>query len=238
MGVLSSSQKRTIDLSIRARAELPVLRQAVIFQDLPLDVLEHLVASAHRVEVETGHELKGEWDAYDSVFVLIRGGIRVLLRSPKEREVTLSRRAPVEAFDLEFTDDEVSGEIIAEASMGGTVVYVFGWSHLLDLLAFRPHGASLLSDLLREGLMQDRRLITELAFFNIRSRLAHKLGQIAQSSLDGRITISQDQLAAEVGCRPEDVHRALRHFQEECLVNYRPHQRSVIVLHTTALAAY
>jgi len=35
MRALSSTQIKTSDLSIWARAELPVLRQAAIFQDLP-----------------------------------------------------------------------------------------------------------------------------------------------------------------------------------------------------------
>lgn len=218
--------------------ELSLLAQADLFRGLPTDELPPIVARAHRLKLRPGERVQSPWEVQDSIFVLTAGAVRVLLASPEGRELTLSRREPVDTFELQVISDELCSDLQAEALARGAVVYVFRWPHLLDLMAFRPQLAVSLAELMRQGLMRDRRLINELAFFSIRRRLAHRLAELAREGNGVIVEISREALAAKVACRPEEVSRALRQLLEEGLVEYRPHQRRIRILYLDELARY
>jgi CRP-like cAMP-binding protein len=233
--------KRAASLLLHERLskeELTELRQAVIFRDLQDEDLQPLAQLGGRRIYDRGAVIEGPDGGLDVIFIVVRGEIRVFLLSPEGRELTLFTRDAGGMFDLRQLGEELAGYAVAEATSPGTVVYSVQWSYVLELVAFDLGAVGSLAALPREGMLQHQRLISELAFSNTRSRLAHKLADLAERDPAHVVTTSREELAAMIGTRPEEVSRALRGLQEEGLVFYRPHGRAIGVLSPGLLASY
>jgi CRP-like cAMP-binding protein len=214
------------------------LRQAAIFRDLLDDDLYPLVQIAERRLYPRSALIDPPVEGDDAVYVVTSGEVRVFLLSPEGRELTLFTRRPGEVYELTGVTEELAGEALSQALVEDTEVYVIPWPHFLETIAFRPGAVGSLASLLREGLLRERRLISELAFYNMRSRLAHKLAQLSETCPEGVVNKSREDLASMIGTRPEEVSRALKHLQAEQLVYYQRHGRTIAVLEPGTLANY
>lgn len=226
------------DLIRFAAQESAALRQAAIFRDLEEEDLQPLGAVGERRVYRRGGVIEGSKTGHDTIFVVVVGEVRVYLVSPEGRELTLFARQPGELFELKAIEDEFGGHVMAEATSDCTVVYSVPWTRFLEVVAIRPGAASSLATFFREGLLQERRLISELAFHTVRTRLAHKLAELAGAAPDHIIRASREDLAAMIGTRPEEVSRALRRFLDEQFIFFQPHGRSIAVLDMDYLSSY
>jgi CRP-like cAMP-binding protein len=218
--------------------EIAALRQAVIFRDVREEDLHPLAEVGERRTYGRGAIIEVPDDGSDVIFIVVRGEARVYLLSSEGREITLFTRQPGGIFDLKELGEELSDYAVAEAMVSETVVYTIQWSYVLELVAFDLGAVGSLAALLREGMLQHQRLISELAFYNTRSRLAHKLADLADRDPAHIVTTPREELAAMIGTRPEEVSRALRDLLEEGLVFYRLHGRAIGVLDPVRLAEY
>jgi CRP-like cAMP-binding protein len=230
---------RTDDLCGRSlEARIAAFRQAVVFRDLLEEDLYPLAQIAERRVYSRATLIECPSGGDDAIYVVIRGEVRVFLLSPEGRELTLFTRKGGEVYEVAGVREELASEALSQAMVEGTVVYAIPWPHFLEIVALRPGAVGSLASLLREGLLQERRLISELAFYNMRSRLARKLVDLAEADNQGLVSRSREELASLVGTRPEEVSRALRHLLEEGLVFYRPHGRTIAVVDREALLSY
>lgn len=215
-----------------------VLRQATIFRDVEDQDVALLarIASCHLYH--RGAIVNSSADSEGAIYVVASGSVRVYLLSDAGKEFTLFTCGEGEVFELEQIEEEVNGDVVVAAVKDDTVLYAIPWDQFLEIVAFRPGAVGSLADLLREGLLNERRLVKELAFHNMRSRLAHKLAELAADDPQCIVTKSRDELASLVGTQSAEVSRALTHFLGEGLIYFRPHGRSVTVLDRERLANY
>ncbi len=226
--------QRREGLGVREQ-DLQCLQHSTLFGDVTLEELEPLAEVAHRYALQLGELLDGSEEG-DAIFIVIKGGIRLYLLSPEGREMTLGYRGPAEVFEL--GDTGMPGEAIVEASEDETVVYAVSWAELLEILYSNTGPAVPLASLLRQGHMEERQLVGELAFYGMKARLAHVLAEWAARNRWRMVTKTHEELASMVGTRPEEVTKALRNFRECGLVAFKPHERGLTVLRIERLASY
>lgn len=125
--------------------------------------------------------------------------------------------------------------MIAEATEDGTIVYALPWTTCVGALTQRPDTARALAQLFREGGLEERRLLSALAFSGVKTRLAQTLLRCIDQNSSRTVRETREHLAAMVGSRPEEVTKVLREFKLMGLVSYPPHGRSVFVVNPEEL---
>jgi CRP/FNR family transcriptional regulator len=236
MGRINTRVQYSIDYRV-IDERVAALRHAVIFRDLLHEDLLLLARAAQRRSYGRRGIIEPSEES-DTIYVVACGRVRLYLISDEGRELTLFTRREGQLFELAAVGDELPGEAIAEASESDTIVYALPWSNFLEIVAFRPGAVGSLAELLREGLLQERRLIAELAFHNMRRRLGRQLVLLTEHCDDAILSVSREELAAHVGTRPEEVSRALRQFLDEQLIYYRPHGRTIAIINKERLLDY
>ncbi len=81
------------------------------------------------------------------------------------------------------------------------------------------------------------RIIEELAFYEIKTRLARTLVRLALSSEELIVSATHAELAAMIGTRQEEVTKLLGRFRALGLVASAPHRRGFRVLDLERLAS-
>lgn len=211
------------------------LQQADVFRDLPLVDLRDLAPVLRRRSYRRGALIEALED--DAIFLVALGSVRLSLPSADGREVTVDHCFPGEVFELDgrgYPQDATVGLATAH----DTRIYALPWSQFLEIVAFRPGAAASLATLFRQGRLEDRRLIRELAFYNVKTRLAHKLSELARVDPDHIVQYTRAALAAMIGTREDEVSKVLRQFRESGLVAYEPHSRGIRVSAIGPLASY
>lgn len=223
--------QRREGLGVREHA-LRCLQHSTLFGDVTLEELKPLAEVAHRYVRQQGELLDGSAEE-DSIFVVVRGGVRLYLLSPEGRELTFGQRASGELFQL--NEAAMPGEAIAEAIGDDTVLYALTWARFLQVLASSPAPSAALVTLFRRGYVEERRLVRELAFCTVKMRLAHILADLARNNRWHVVTKTHEELAALAGTRPEEVTKVLRRFREQGLLSYPPYGRVITVINPDQL---
>ncbi len=202
-----------LDANVRGRG---LLRNVSIFSDLGAVEIAALERLADVRDFAEGAVVVSQEDAGDSLFVVVRGKLKVVLYGESGREIILSIfKSPGDFFgEMSLLDDEPrSANVIAAEP-----------SRLLTLSRtdFRAHIASHPRTALRVLTELSRRLrradaiIGNLALLDVYGRLAGKLRELAAS--DGEETEegivvrqrpTQAEIAATIGTSRETVSRAL-----------------------------
>jgi CRP-like cAMP-binding protein len=90
-----------------------------------------------------------------------------------------------------------------------------------------------------QHLLDERAIISELAFCTVRARLAHNLWHLSRGTADQTLRVGREELAGMVGTTASEVTKQLHHLRDEGMVEFRDHQpRKIMVLDREALAAY
>jgi len=84
--------------------------------------------------------------------------------------------------------------------------------------------------LIARQLGESYRIIEELAFYEIKTRLARTLVRLALSSEELIVSATHAELAAMIGTRQEEVTKLLGHFRALGLVASAPHRPGLRVL--------
>jgi CRP/FNR family cyclic AMP-dependent transcriptional regulator len=203
--------------SIRTEpSERGLLRGVSIFADLDAGAIAALERAAEVRPYREGAVIVSQEEPGDSLFVLVRGRVKVVLYGQSGREVILSIfKTPGDFFgEMSLLDDQPrSATVIASAP-----------SRLLTLSrgAFQAHIAAHPRTALRVLTELSRRLrradevIGNLALLDVYGRLAGKLREMAAADgeeCEGGILIrerpTQAEIAAMIGTSRETVSRAL-----------------------------
>ena len=207
-----------------------LLRQVTIFRDLPPEVLEDLAGRVRPRTVEAGAIIVSAEEPGDSLFVISRGKVKVVLYGETGREIILSILRAGDFFG------EMS--LLDRQPRSANVVAVEDADLLsLDREAFEKHLSAHPSTALAILAEMSRRLrhadevIGNLALLDVYGRVARTIRELAQTQgepVDGGLLIrerpTQQEIAGLIGTARETVSRALNEFTRRGLLEMRGKQ--------------
>jgi CRP-like cAMP-binding protein len=163
-----------------------------------------------------------EGDPGDALHIIIEGSVRVMFASRSGEEVELALLGPGECVgDLALFDDQPrSATAIASQATRTLVVTRASFSRWL---AEHPGAARALLETLSLRLRRTDEALADLAFADLTTRLAKRIIDLdielqepaARGDADGRIRITQGELAAMLGVSRESVNKQLNAFARE-----------------------
>jgi CRP-like cAMP-binding protein len=197
-------------------SERGLVRGVSLFADLEPGALASLERAAELRDFPEGAIVVSQEDSGESLFVLVRGRVKVVLYGESGREVILSIfKQPGDFFgEMALLDDEPRSATVIAAERSRLLV--------LSRAAFQEHIAAHPRTALRVLTELSRRLrradevIGNLALLDVYGRLAGKLRELAAADGEERedgILIrqrpTQAEIAAMIGTSRETVSRAL-----------------------------
>lgn len=210
----------TTEPSHGARPEVDardLLRGVPSLAGLSRDDLLALAASARRRSYSRGQIIFHRDDPGDSLHIIEKGEVRVVLPSPEGEEVTLTVLSPGDFFgEVCLLDGGPRSATVIAATATETVVVER--DRFVQWLQSRPTAATAILAAVGRRLRAADELVGALAFLDVHSRLARKLLQLAGPAAEGsqvELHLSQDELASMVGVTRESVNKHLRFFKKQ-----------------------
>lgn len=219
--------------------QIKVIKSGIWFNSLDAETQDILLIEAKIKSIESGTRLFARGEAYDGLYAVIKGSVRITSVSPSGKEGILAIiESPhwfgeIALFDgLERTHD-------ALAELDTILVHIPSW-YLEKVLIDKPKlwkdFGRLLSQKMRVVLVN----IEESALFPPSSRLARRLlimsrgyGEHSANPLD--ICIPQEQLGMMVSLSRQTVNQILRQFERQGVV--RLHRGRIEILDSERLPA-
>jgi CRP/FNR family cyclic AMP-dependent transcriptional regulator len=183
---------------------------------LSRDDLLDLAASARRRSYAKGQVIFHRDDPGDSLHIIVKGEVRVILLSPQGEEMILALLGPGDFFgELSLLDGipRSATTIAAKATETLTVER----DRFVQWLQSRPAAATVILAALGRRLRAADELVGEFAFLDVHCRLVRKLLDLAgPAAEEGQVELhlSQDELASMVGVTRESVNKHLRFFKK------------------------
>jgi CRP/FNR family transcriptional regulator len=179
---------------------------------LPSDTLALLKRTSRVVSLPAGTVVFGPGQPPQSYLLLLSGTVRVRQVSESGREIVLYRVAAGESCAMTTAclmgDDLYQAEGIAETPITAAVIPRATFDEAIAGSAdFRRFVFAALSSRMTALF----KLIEEVAFSRIDIRLAQRLLELADA--DGRVAMTHQQLASELGTAREVISRQLLEFQ-------------------------
>ncbi|MBS0234905.1 MAG: Crp/Fnr family transcriptional regulator [Proteobacteria bacterium] len=181
-------------------------------KDLAPEITQLLLTTSKVVELPAGTRIFGPGRAPESYLLLLDGTVRVQQVSETGREIVLYRVTAGQSCVLTTAClmgyEEYQAEAIAETSVTAVAIPRAAFDEAIARSAeFRKFVFTAFS----VNVTTLFRIIEEVAFSRIDVRLAQRLLQLADSR--GRIELTHQQLAAELGSAREVIGRQLQEFQ-------------------------
>jgi CRP/FNR family transcriptional regulator, cyclic AMP receptor protein len=197
-----------------------LLRQVTIFRELPPEVIADLAGRVRPRTVEAGSIIVSAEEAGDSLFVIARGKVKVVLYGETGREIILSILRAGDFFG------EMS--LLDRQPRSANVVAIEDADLLsLDREAFEKHLSAHPSTALAILAEMSRRLrhadevIGNLALLDVYGRVARTIRELAQTQGERP---TQQEIAGLIGTARETVSRALNEFTRRGLLEMRGKQ--------------
>jgi CRP-like cAMP-binding protein len=125
----------------------------------------------------------------------------------------------------------------AKVLVDATVAYRLSYPHVLELMGTSFTVSSYVCMLISRQLGESYRIIEELAFYEIKTRLARTLVRLALFSEGRLVSATHAELAVMIGTRQEEVTKLLGHFRALGLVASAPHRPGLRVLNLERLTS-
>jgi len=179
---------------------------------LPVDVLSALKQSSRVVSLPAGTLVFGPGQPPTSYLLLLSGTVRVHQVSESGREIVLYRVMAGESCAMTtaclMADDLYQAEGVAELPVEAVAIPRETFDQAIAASAdFRRFVFAALSNRMTNLF----KLIEEVAFSRVDIRLAQRLIELADS--EGRVAMTHQQLASELGTAREVISRQLLEFQ-------------------------
>jgi CRP/FNR family transcriptional regulator len=191
--------------------------RGAFLSSLPRAAAERLLVGAIRISVPAGAVIAGD-DESPRVIVVVRGLLRVFLRSLDGRQVTVRYAR----------DGDVAGLALVVGGPGPTSIQAMTSSsvaalrvdELRALLASDPAVARACAEELTRQLYRALDDLSEQAFLSVRQRVVHHLLTLASVGEGPHplVRMSQQELADAVGSVREVVTRTLHRLREDGLI--------------------
>ena len=177
----------------------------------------------------------GERDGF--VYLLKAGRVGLYSLSCQGREILLYTFHEGDMLGLIRYGEvnEICG--YAKVLVDATVAYRLSYQHVLELMSTSLTVTLYVCMLISRQLGESYRIIEELAFYEIKTRLARTLVRLALSSEELIVSATHAELAAMIGTRQEEVTKLLCYFRALGLVASAPHRRGLRVLDLERLSS-
>ena len=186
-------------------------------QRLPTDPLSLLVQNSSIVALPSGSRIYGPGQSPENYLLMLDGTVRVQQVSEGGREIVLYRVSAGESCALTTAClmgyEDYLAEAIAETDVRAVAIPRATFD---DLIARSPEFRRFVFTAFSTRVTNLFRIIDEVAFSRMDIRLAHKLLELSGGA--DSVTVTQQQLAAELGSAREVISRILSEFQRRGLV--------------------
>ncbi|MGF1447689.1 MAG: Crp/Fnr family transcriptional regulator [Pikeienuella sp.] len=179
---------------------------------LAREIRESLVSRSMLVRVPAGHVIFGPGKSPENLLLLLSGTVRVHQTSENGREIVLYRVEAGQSCVLTtaclLAYEDYTAEGVAETDVEAVAIprAVFD-----DMLARSPEFRSFVFTAYSRRITELFRVIDEVAFGRIDTRLAQRLTTMAAEG--GEVKATHQQLATELGTAREVISRHLQEFQ-------------------------
>lgn len=197
-----------------------LLRQSPLFSELSDENLEHLAERVVERSYDKGQTIFHQGELGDSVFVVAKGLVKVMINSADGEEMVLTTVGPPDIFGELAVLDGGPRSAAAEA-LQETNVLVIDRQTLAELIAERPDLEQALVRSLGKVVRRTTEHVSDLAFLHLPERVAKVLLVLAdqRGSQEGEdrvidIQLTQTDLAGMVGGSRQRVNLILRSFKE------------------------
>jgi CRP-like cAMP-binding protein len=195
-----------------------VLRRTPLFATLDQDAAASLRASMNEIELARGDLLFHEGDPGDSLYVVLRGKIKLGRTSGDGRENLVAVLGPGEMFGELSLFDPGPRSAGATALVDSTLLGLSS-DELTPWLATRPDVARALLRAIARRLRRTNDSMSDLVFSDVPGRVAKALldlsarfGTPAEDGIHVAHDMTQEELAQLVGASRETVNKALADF--------------------------
>ncbi|ACU77716.1 transcriptional regulator, Crp/Fnr family [Catenulispora acidiphila DSM 44928] len=195
-----------------------VLRRTPLFATLDVDAAASLRASMNEIELARGDLLFHEGDPGDSLYVVLRGKIKLGRTSGDGRENLVAVLGPGEMFGELSLFDPGPRSAGATALVDSTLLGLSS-DELTPWLATRPDVARALLRAIARRLRRTNDSMSDLVFSDVPGRVAKALldlsarfGTPAEDGIHVAHDMTQEELAQLVGASRETVNKALADF--------------------------
>ena len=197
-----------------------LIRDVPLLARLPEDELRALASKGHVHDYTNGTAIFHEGDPGDALHIVIEGGVRIVVASPKGEEATVALLGPGECVgELALLDGKPrSASAIAS---GNTKTLVVRRDEFTRWLSERPKAAFALLETLSLRVRRTDEALADFAFLDLPQRLAKRLLDVASIQQDGsglsgfQIRITQVELASMLGVSRESVNKQLNRFARD-----------------------
>jgi CRP-like cAMP-binding protein len=199
-----------------------ILGKSLLFGALDEGGRRELAARVHRRSFNVGEPIFHIGAPGQSMMVILAGTVRVTLPGPKGKTVILA----------DVGTGELLGEVALldgkERSADATALtkcdlLVLERRDVVGFLEKRPDLCLKLLELLCARLRKSDQRMSDIAFFELSSRLAKVLldraGKPARANLKPKLSLSQTELAGMINATRENVNRCLRNWQRQGIVD-------------------
>ncbi|HEX2241107.1 MAG TPA: Crp/Fnr family transcriptional regulator [Actinomycetota bacterium] len=197
-----------------------LLRQSSLFSELSEENLDHLSERVVERTFDKGQTIFNQGELGDSVFVVAKGLVKVMINSPDGEEMVLTTVGPPDIFGELAVLDGGPRSAAAEA-LQRTTALVIDRQTLADLISQRPELEQALVRSLGKVVRRTTEHVSDLAFLHLPERVAKVLLVLAdqRGSTEGDdrvidIQLTQTDLASMVGGSRQRVNLILRSFKE------------------------
>lgn len=198
-----------------------ILRKTPLFANLTPKEMQSLAARVSTRRFQSGEMLFAEGDPCSGLFVVAAGAVRIFKLSPSGREQILAIEGPGNSFaELPVFD---GGNYPASASaVGNTEVVFVSRKDFQDFCREHPDVGLKVIAVVGSRLRRLVEIIEELSFTTVRQRLiavmlrlAEQSGKPSKEGIVLQVTMSHQELAAQLGTVRELVSRNLSRLQAE-----------------------
>ena len=197
-----------------------LIRDVPLLARLPEEELKALASKGHVHNYTNGTAIFHEGDPGDALHIVIEGGVRIVVASPRGVEATVALLGPGECVgDLALLDGRPrSASAIAS---GSTKTLVVRRDDFTKWLSERPAAAAALLETLSLRVRRTDEALADFAFLDLPHRLAKRLLDVASVQQDGsklsgfQIKITQAELASMLGVSRESVNKQLNRFARD-----------------------
>ena len=216
-----------------------VVLAAPLFIGIDPDAARELLIQMRPIDLARGEVLFEEGDAGDTMYVIIRGKMKLGRKSTDGRENLLSVLGPSEMFG-ELSLFDPGPRTATLTAVGDTTVYEVGHAAVVNWLEANPTVAKHLLEALARRLRRTNDALADLVFSDVPGRVAKALVELStrfgEQTSDGvRVghDLTQEELAQLVGASRETVNKALADFTARGWV--RREGRAIVLLDVARL---
>ena len=209
-----------------------LLKQIPLFASLEPADQEQLAALLRKRSVGRGAVLFRQGDEGTALYIILRGRIRIGIRTKLEDEITLAI----------LNDGEFLGEMAlldgmprsADATaLDETQLYVLSRNDFLSFLSKNARAVQTVLHALSMRLRNTDDLLAEICFSSLSSRLARRLTEMAAAAKPAQtgtqsVRLTQKELASMLGTTRESVNKELKVLRDRGILST---SRNLITIH-------